>query len=229
MSSPLARLNKRWMERAIVRVHQNLSHGHRISCLSRQIAKVLLRDFPNRDSEIMGIDIGCGDMRIAESIGLLDSRINWECLDLYELPSSLALSADRWKKYKKFDGCRIDRSDETADFALFTDVLHHVPDDKRLPLLLEARRVAKFVVVKDHFEYGFFSRHALRFMDIVGNWGYGVSIPSRYFTPESFQRLCDDAGLRVVSLDVGIDLYSHLRPLNRLLRPKWQFIAVLVR
>lgn len=226
MSSPLARPNKRWIERAVVRLHQDMSHDRRVRCLSQEIAGELSRRFAGIEGAISGVDIGCGDMGIAEGISSCWPHIGWECLDIYELPAETGRLDPRWRKYRQFDGRRIDRPDKSADFALFTDVLHHVPDEGRLPLLKEAARVANTVIVKDHLEYGMWSRTMLRAMDFIGNWGYGVSVPRRYFTEQSFRELCCHCGLSVVSLRVGIDLYSHFR-LNLVLRPKWQFIAVL--
>lgn len=226
MSSPLARPNKRWIERAIVRLHRDMSHDRRVRSLSGEIAGELSRRFSGTEGTIAGVDIGCGDMGIAEGISSFWPRVEWECLDIYELPVEREKLDPRWQKYRRFDGQRIDRLDKSADFALFTDVLHHVPEDGRLPLLKEAARVADTVIVKDHLEYGTWSRTMLRAMDFIGNWGYGVSVPRRYFTEQSFRELCDLGGLRILSLRVGIDLYRHMR-LNLVLRPKWQFIAVL--
>ena len=67
----------------------------------------------------------------------------------------------------------------------------------------------------------------LKLMDIVGNWGYGISIPKRYFSKNSFNKIVEDAGLKIIELKVGIRLYDHLPIVKFVLRPKWQFIAVL--
>ena len=72
-----------------------------------------------------------------------------------------------------------------------------------------------------------YSRTMLRVMDFVGNWGYGVSVPERYFTREGFARLAKEQHLVITAIDSGLDLYEHLPGMGKLLRPDWQFIAVL--
>jgi hypothetical protein len=105
-------------------------------------------------------------------------------------------------------------------------VLHHAPEDAAR-LLAEAGRVARHVLVKDHFEYGPYSRAMLRLMDFVGNWGYGVSVPERYFSRTEFVLLAAEQKLHISALDCGLELYDHLPLVGTLLRPRWQFIAVL--
>jgi hypothetical protein len=109
------------------------------------------------------------------------------------------------------------------------DVLHHADERARRYLLSDALRVARIVIVKDHFEYGWLSRQALRAMDFVGNYGYGVSVPKSYFTRRGFEKLVDDAKGRIGELRVGLRLYEHLPGVRTLLRPQWHFIACLSR
>ncbi len=111
---------------------------------------------------------------------------------------------------------------------MLCDVLHHTPATAAR-LLAEAARVARHVIVKDHFEYGAYSRSMLRLMDFVGNWGYGISVPECYFTREGFVRLAAQQGLVITSLDCGLELYEHLPVVRTVLRPDWHFIAVLRR
>ena len=92
---------------------------------------------------------------------------------------------------------------------------------------LNALVVAQHVLVKDHFEYGPYSRAMLRLMDFVGNWGYGISVPERYFRRAEFVRLAGEQRLVITALDCGLELYDHLPLVGSLLRPRWQFIAVL--
>ena len=173
------------------------------------------------------LDIGCGDMTIAEAIHDHSSRTDWRCIDVHPLPSGLS-NDSRWNKYLAFDGQNIPFGDREFDVAVLCDVLHHTPETAAR-LLGEAARVARHVIVKDHFEYGAYSRSMLRLMDFVGNWGYGISVPERYFTREGFERVAAKQKLAITSLDCGLDLYEHLPVVRNLLRPDWHFIAVLRR
>jgi SAM-dependent methyltransferase len=112
------------------------------------------------------LDIGWGDMtppRPCKSA----SRTDWRCIDVHGLPVGFREDA-RWSKYRQFDGRRIPHADGEFDVALLCDVLHHAPEDAA-ELLAEAGRVAKHVLVKDHFEYGTYSRTMLR-LRLRRNW-----------------------------------------------------------
>jgi len=223
MSSPIALENKDVSKKALVSLHRTLSHGHRVDVLAQRLALHIESLVPQGRARCL--DIGCGDMSLAEAVQARASRTDWRCIDVHNLPVGLR-EDERWSKYRQFDGKRIPHADCEFDVALLCDVLHHAPEDAA-ELLAEAGRVAQHVLVKDHFEYGAYSRTMLRLMDFVGNWGYGVSVPERYFTREEFVRLAKEQHLVITALDSGLDLYDHLPGMGALLRPDWQFIAVL--
>lgn len=228
MSSPIAKSNKQLLDRLLIKAHQATSHGHRVAVLGEEIIQALLRADPERGGRRELLDIGCGDMTLA---GLIERQVP-ACrvtgLDLYELPADLA-KQERWERYRRFDGQNIPFETLSFDAALMCDVLHHADESARRYLLSDALRVARIVIIKDHFEYGWLSRQALRAMDFVGNYGYGVSVPKRYFTRCGFEKLVDDAKGRIGELKVGLKLYEHLPGVRTLLRPQWHFIACLSR
>jgi len=226
MSSPIVEKEKGLIEKSLISIHQRTSHNNRVQLLSTLLNQKI-ECFVPRNNEIRCIDIGCGDMTIAESIGSLNNKTSWSCIDIHKLPEELS-NTEKWKKYKQFDGTTIPFENNTFDCALFCDVLHHIPGDLSF-LLKEASRVSPVIIIKDHFEYGFYSRTMLKLMDFVGNWGYGISIPEYYFTQQSFEKLYLQSGLKIEELNVGVDLYKHLPVLNMILKPRWQFIAVLER
>ena len=225
MSSPIALDHKDAPKKALVGLHRTLSHGHRVGVLAQRIAMRIETLVPHGPTKCL--DIGCGDMTIAEAIHDHTSRTDWRCIDVHPLPPGLSEHA-RWQKYLAFDGQTIPYGDREFDVAVLCDVLHHTPATAA-QLLAEAARVARHVIVKDHFEYGAYSRSMLRLMDFVGNWGYGISVPERYFTREGFVRLAAQQGLVITSLDCGLELYEHLPVVRTVLRPDWHFIAVLRR
>ena len=143
------------------------------------------------------LDIGCGDMSLVEAIQARKSHTEWRCIDVHAAPQAPELRDDaRWRKYLQFDGRTIPYSDGEFDVALLCDVLHHAPEDGAR-LLAEAGRVARHVLVKDHF------------------------------TREAFVRLATEQRLFITALDSGVDLHDPLPVPGALLRPDWQFIAVL--
>lgn len=220
MSSPIALKKKSFAHNALINLHQLLSHKRRVSILSEKISDLIKNEFPGVEV-VRCVDVGCGDMQIAENIGNHNPKTAWNCIDIYDLPQN---ASDKWGKYKKFDGINIPYDDKSMDVVLFCDVLHHAGDNAPR-LLRDAGRVGRRIIVKDHFEYSFYSRLMLRLMDIMGNWGYGVKIPERYLTVQRFKEVCHSADLTVKRIDTDIDLYPKL--LRFILRPEWQFIAVL--
>lgn len=224
MSSPIASSDKSVIKKALISFHQKASHNHRVDLLSNMLGGTIGNLYPNLES-IKCLDIGCGDMTIAENIKAMNPKTDWTCIDIHPLPKELE-NEEKWKKYRQFDGLHIPFEDNTFQASLFCDVLHHIDADLT-ENIKEAARVSETVIIKDHFEYTLYSRNMLKIMDIVGNWGYGVSIPDKYFSKKRFQKLVDDCGLEIVDIDAHIPLYQHNLVLNTILRPEWQFIAVL--
>lgn len=224
MSSPIANKEKGAVKKALINFHQKASHNHRVDLLAKMIGDIIGKLYPN-DSNIRCIDIGCGDMTIAENIKLKNDKTNWTCIDIYPLPTELE-GVEKWKKYKEFDGQHIPFNDNHFKASVFCDVLHHIPGDLIINLK-EAARVSEYVIIKDHFEKSLYSRTMLQLMDIVGNWGYGVSIPKRYFSRKRFEALIETCGLEIVEIHPEISLYEHNALFNAILRAGWQFIAVL--
>lgn len=226
MSSPLAKEHKTGMDRALIAAHQRVSHGHRVDALAQLFADQLRAVFgSSAEGPLRLLDVGCGDMSLADAIAARVPSAEFRCVDVHACPPELVAQDPRWKRYLHFDGTRLPFDANSFDAVLFSDVLHHVPEALRVGLLASAASVGRAVVIKDHLEYGWWSRQALRAMDVVGNFGYGVAIPQRYFRQADFERLCKQAGLQVQSMQIGVDLYGHLPLLRRALSPKWQFIA----
>lgn len=223
MSSSIALERKAAPKKAPSGVHQTLSHGHRVGLLAERIALHIESLVPRGRARCL--DIGCGDMTIAEAVHEHSTRTDWRCIDVHPLPQDLRHDP-RWSKYRQFDGQTIPYDDDEFDVAVLCDVLHHTPENAAR-LLAEAGRVATNVLVKDHFEYGPYSRTMLRLMDFVGNWGYGVSVPDSYFTRDGFVRLAGEQDLVITALDCGMQLYEHLPVVRAALRPDWHFVAVL--
>jgi 2-polyprenyl-3-methyl-5-hydroxy-6-metoxy-1,4-benzoquinol methylase len=143
------------------------------------------------------LDIGCGDMTLVEAMKAQKSRTDWRCIDVHGVPVTAEQRDDaRWRKYSQFDGRTIPFNDGEFDVALLCDVLHDAPDSGAR-LLAEAGRVARHVLVKDHF------------------------------TREAFVRLATEQRLFITALDSGLDVVDRLPVPGALLRNDWQFIAVL--
>lgn len=226
MSSPIARpdAEKNLAHQSINALHQKLSHGRRIEILSNHLIRYI-REMTGDRKEVRCLDVGCGDLGIPERIQKAVPGTCWQSLDIYDLPKHL-VDDPKWKNYKKFNGRDFPVPDQSVDIVLFCDMLHHA--NESIPYLMkEAHRVGKTVIIKDSLEYSLYSRLVLKAMDFVGNWGYGVPLPEKYFTIESFKNLCQNSGFKLRTMDIGIQIYGHLPVLRRILRPEWHFFAIL--
>jgi hypothetical protein len=151
------------------------------------------------------LDIGSGDLALAEAIDEQLLRTHWHSLDVDE--KALAPSNDdRWSQWGRFDGRRLPYANDEFDVALICDTLHRMPEEAPR-LLVEAARVARYVLVKDRFHSG---------------------SGEQYFTQEAFGRLVAEQGLVITALDCGLDRHTD-PPVLGALRRDWQFIAVLRR
>jgi len=225
MSSPISENKKdNAVGRTIINAHRKLSHSNRLEILASALAKSIQRNHSSEET-IKCLDVGCGDMGLAELISNILPATSWSCIDIHELPADKK-DDPQWQKYRTFDGENIPFEDDTFNVVLFSDVLHHTDGRSEL-LLKEAGRTGALVIVKDHFEYSLYSRAILLAMDFVGNWGYGIKLPKRYFDQKTFSKIINNAELTCKQLDIGINLYNHLPIIKHILNPKWQFIAEL--
>ena len=87
------------------------------------------------------------------------------------------------------------------NFCLVLDVLHHIGLEnsrKISKIIKKLKKKSKFLIIKDHFQYGFFSNLALIMMDFVGNYGDNVKIPRIYFSINRFENFLSKLNLREI-------------------------------
>mgnify|MGYP001238185449 FL=1 len=104
-------------------------------------------------------------------------------------------------------------------------MLHHIGIEKLLVLknlIIKLQNKAKFVLIKDHFQYGFFSNLTIRVMDFLGNYFNNVPTPNKYFNKTSFNSLLKLSNSKVVEKVFNIKLYqSYFLFMSN---PKFNFI-----
>jgi SAM-dependent methyltransferase len=217
MSSPNARSTFSLFDRSRIAFHHWGSHFSRIELLASHIARYI----PAR-SRIL--DLGCGDLKLATRVAR-------------SIEASECVGADIWPlrteppegtRYVQIDADQpLPFVDREFDVALLIDTLHHA--DAREALLREALRVSRRVMVKDHFERSLLDRGKLHLLDWLGNSGYGISTPDRYFTSSEFESLVRSIGGKLEILENEVDLYGRIPILGRLFPPRLHFIASIVR
>ncbi len=144
------------------------------------------------------LDVGCGDGEVDAL--LLESRpdLSIEGVDVLARPGTAI-------PVRLFDGVRVPFPDDAVDVALLVDVLHHALDPQAL--LVEAARVARRAIVKDHVLEGWLAGPVLRYMDRVGNERHGVVSPGTYWTEPQWREAIGRAGLRIESWQRRLPLY----------------------
>jgi SAM-dependent methyltransferase len=179
------------MSTALGNLHAKVVFGRRVRILATHLASLI-----PKNSRIL--DVGCGD-------GTIDSLIVQQRPDVAIDGIDVLVRPRAHIPVKLFDGTTIPYPDGGFDAAMFIDVLHHTEDP--LVLLREAARVAKIVLIKDHFRDGLLSNATLRFMDWAGNAHHGVVLPYNYWSKAQWERAFSQLNLRATSIKNSLGLY----------------------
>lgn len=202
--------------------------GDRFENLYRSIANQIQGIDELEHSKIKLLDYGCGVMSFSEKLlndGVIISFIG---VDIFPSPnSSNEAPIEKWLNYCQIPDAGIDKSLGSFDLTIVTDVLHHANPVERPVILRKLSMMSRFILVKDHFEYGTISRQLLRLADWYGNYAYGVNVPDRYFDQKSWQDLLAKAGLNEMKLTIGVKVHDGIFGL--LIPPRYHFISILTR
>jgi SAM-dependent methyltransferase len=217
MSSPLAKKHKGIFDKILIAIHKRSSHSKRVEILSSLFVEAIRSINPDNKTMRL-LDVGCGDMSVAKSMAS-KYKLEYICIDIYP-------NIEGWENYLEFDGIKMPFGNKEFDVLLFSDVLHHDTENMK-SLLFEAKRVTDKIIIKDHFEFGIWSRRVLQLADFVGNYGYGVSIPKHYLSKQSFSSLLLECGLKEIKQLYPINLYDRSPLINLFLRNKYQFISII--
>jgi SAM-dependent methyltransferase len=140
-----------------IKIYSLLKLLHMDYVFNRRVERLaaVISDLIPEDTSVL--DIGCGNGHISSQLlknkpGIrikgLELKVRDECL----IPC------------QEFDGEHVPFEDDSYDFCLFVDVLHHANDSNKL--LMEAARVCrKGVIIKDHLCENIFDLYILKFRD----------------------------------------------------------------
>jgi SAM-dependent methyltransferase len=193
-----------------------LDHVHREYVFPRRVLRLcdLLSQLIPAGCSVL--DVGCGDGKLASSLLQKRPDLRVQGVDV--------LARERtWIPITRFDGTQLPYGSDSFDAVMFVDVLHHARDP--LVLLREALRVSRrWIILKDHVLQGFAAGLRLRFMDYVGNAGYGVALPYNYWTAEKWSDVQQQLGLKISAEIRRLKLY--LWPADYVFGAGLHFIAL---
>lgn len=196
--------------------------GDRFEGVSNALAGAIATLVPNFAAKSSLLDFGCGNMAISGDLKRRGSVAEVWGVDTYEAPAN----DEKYNRYTRIsDASALPFGDHQFDLTICVDVLHHIGVEEGAKVLRELGRVSRYVVVKDHFEYGFFSRQLLRLADWYGNYAYGVNVPDRYFDTGSWAGIVAAAGLEEIKLTCPVRVHNGLFGL--ILLPRNHFVSIL--
>jgi len=148
------------------------------------------------------------------------------CFDMYSLEDLEKLNQNKDIIFNKIENINLDKTN--YDFCLLSDVLHHIGVEKISELknlINNLQKKAKFILIKDHYQYGYFSNYTLRVMDFLGNYFNNVKTPHIYFTKKSFKYLLQLTNSAIVEEILNIKLYqSYFLFMSN---PKFNFVYLI--
>jgi hypothetical protein len=177
------------------------------------------------EKDLFILDYGCGTMNFSLRLKEEGRISKFIGMDVFPNPDHTKNAGEIWKNYRQIPKDGISKSTENFDVVIVVDVLHHALEKDQTKILQSLADISRYIVIKDHFEYGLISRHLLRLADWYGNYAYGVSIPKRYFTKKRWTTLIENAGLRELKLKSNIKVHDGFFGL--LISPRHHFISIL--
>ena len=173
-------------------IHESYVKSRRLTVLADHFAELI----PDQ-STVM--DVGSGDGGLAAAIIARKPTLRFKGIDTL-------VRENTGIPVEEFDGRTIPSANDTSDYVLFSDVLHHTEDP--MILLREAARVArKGLMIKDHLVRGLLARPTLRFMDEVGNRRFGVKLPHNYWRPKQWDAAFEELRLERKEYRTQLGLY----------------------
>lgn len=193
--------------------HEWKIKNRRINRLCELISNLL----PQNDLSLL--DVGSGDGALANCIKKKNNLSKVHGVDIL-IRDDIKIPVD------EFDGSYLPFENNSFDYILLSDVLHHTENIKSL--LAECSRVSSGgIIIKDHLCENNLDYMILRFMDKVGNSRYDVNLPHNYKSSVEWGNVFDKTGLTVENWIPQLSLYP--KPFHLLFDRKMHFLCLLTK
>ena len=181
-----------------IRLRNILLKDFREEVLSKVISQQIEKNINTKRKKVIKIiDYGSGynPTLINKIITILskkyvNTKFKANCYDFYSNKQIYLMNSNK-NGIKFFHIKKLKNINTRFDFCLIVDVLHHIGVDESEKIYnttMKLKKLSKFLIIKDHFQYGYFSNFILILMDFIGNYFDGVKIPSIYFSKESYDK-----------------------------------------
>ena len=193
--------------------------GDRLGRISKTIIEMSKNISKENKKKIVILDFGCGSMGISKELqkySFVKQIIGTDTYNFkYKTKKMKYIQSDFFFKSKN----------NKFDLIIAVDVLHHIGIDDAYKILKKLSKISKHIIIKDHFEHGFFSRHLLRFVDFYANYAYGVNIPDKYFDYRSWNKTVKKSSLKEIKFIKKFQQHDGL--FNLILNKKHHFVSLL--
>ena len=198
---------------------RKLFGGDRLQRITGEIINISREISQKKRGKITVLDFGCGSMNVSRKLNKHSFIKQIVGIDIFYFKfKSKKIQYIQSDKFFKANNTRF-------DLVIAIDVLHHIGIDQAPKILRKLSKISNNIIIKDHFEHGFFSRHLLRFVDFYANYAYGVNIPKKYFDYKSWNKTVKKSVLKEVKLIKNFQQHDGL--FNLILNKKHHFISIL--
>ena len=193
--------------------------GDRTTRLSQIMIEISKNIYLKKKKKITILDFGCGSMEISKKLEKL--FFIKEIIGVDTFKNKFKTKKIKYFQYDDF----FRKNKKKFDIIIAVDVLHHIGIEKSHTELKKLARISNNLIIKDHFEYGFFSRQLLRFVDFYANYGYDITIPKYYYNYSTWKKTINKSNLREIKIIKPFQQHDGL--FNLILNKRHHFVSIL--
>ena len=192
--------------------------GDRLKRITDIIEKLLRETHKDHKKKLKVLDFGCGSMEISK-------KLQYKKYIKQIVGSDIFKHKFVSKKMMYLDNEKLFKSNKRFDVIFVVDVLHHIGIENAHKIIRKLYKHSDKIIIKDHYEHGFFSRSLLRFVDFYANYGYGVNIPKKYFNKNSWRNTITKSKSKVLFHKENFQQHDGI--FNIILNKKHHFVSII--